>query len=183
MKDRIIIFIAPSSSGKDYLMNEYLKSHPNSERVITCTTRPMRTNETNHIDYHFITDDEFDVLKLTGKLIEHREYHVADGSIWKYGCPYFMNEWCHEYVNVMDISGCEAICKAYPNAEIIVKYVYAPESIRRKRAEDRDKNFDLAEWERRLKTDEEDFSEEKLSHLNDVLLQYGNPPITEIRNY
>ena len=182
MKNRCVIFIAPSSSGKDYLMNEYLKNHPNTERVVTYTTRPMRPKEINHVDYHFVTDDEFDVLKLTGKLIENREYKVHDGSIWKYGCGYFMNEWCHEYVCVFDISGCEAIIKAYPNAEIVVNYVYAPESIRRQRAEKRG-GFNIEEWERRLKTDEEDFSEEKLSHLNDVLRQYGNPPITEIRNY
>ena len=182
MKNRCIVYCGQSGVGKDYLMRQYLKKHPNAERVVTCTTRPMRPNETNHVDYHFITDDEFDVLKLTGKLIEQREYHVADGSIWRYSCPYFINEFCHEYVNVMDLTGCEAIIKAYPDAEIVVKYVHVPEDIRRERAIKRG-GFDLAEWERRLKADEEDFSEEKLIHLNDVLRQYGNPPIQYVNNY
>lgn len=182
MKKRVVIFCGQSGVGKDYLMRQYLKDNPSSKRVVTCTTRPMRPNETNHIDYHFITDDEFDVLKLTGKLIEQREYHVADGSVWRYGCPYFIDEWCHEYVNVMDLVGTEAIIKAYPNAEIVVNYVHVPEHIRRERAIKRG-GFDLAEWERRLKADEEDFSEEKLAHLNDVLRQYGNPPIQYVNNY
>ena len=60
--------------------------------------------------------------------------------------------------------------------------MYVPESIRRKRAIKRG-GFDEAEWERRLKTDEEDFSDEKLTRLNDILRQYGNPPITEIKNF
>ena len=185
MKTRLILFCAPSGSGKDYLMRQYLESYSgrNAERIVTYTTRPMRSKEINHIDYHFVTDNEFDVLRLTGKLIEQRDYHVTDGLIWKYGTGYFVNEWCNEYVGVFDLSGIEAIIKAYPDAEVIVKYVYCPSDIRRKRAEKRDVNFDLAEWERRLKTDEEDFSENKLAHLNDVLRQYGNPPIEYINNY
>ena len=170
-----------SSSGKTYLSKKYLKEHKDSELIVSYTTRPMRPNEKNHIDYHFITDDEFDVLKLTGKLIEEREYKTALG-LWRYGTPYFVNEWCHEYVGVMDLTGIETIIKAYPDAEIIVNYVYVPEHIRRERAIKRG-GFNLAEWERRLKTDEEDFSEEKLAHLNDVLRQYGNPPVQYVNNY
>lgn len=184
MTDKILILVAPSSSGKNYVLEEYLKFHPNTERIVTYTTRPVRTeaNEKNHIDYHFVTDDEFDVLKLTGKLIEERSYHVADGSIWRYGTPDFVNEWCHEYAMVLDLSGAEVVVKKYPSAEVLVEYIYAPDDVRTKRAEKRG-NFDLAEWERRLKTDEEDFSEEKLAHLNDVLRQYGNPPIQYVNNY
>jgi guanylate kinase len=182
---RIRIWAGVSGSGKDYLMRQYLESYygRNAERIVTYTTRPMRSKEINHIDYHFVTDDEFDVLKLTGKLIEQRNYHVADGSIWKYGTGYFVNEWCDEYCGVFDLTGIEAIIKAYPDAEVVVNYVYCPADIRRKRAEKRDANFNLAEWERRLKADEEDFSEEKLAHLNDVLRQYGNPPIQYVNNY
>ena len=178
------ILTGMSSSGKDYLVRRYLGSYcgRNAERIVTYTTRPMRSKEINHIDYHFVTDDEFDVLKLTGKLIEERTYNTKKG-IWRYGTGYFANEWCSQYVGVFDLTGIEAIIKAYPDAEVVVTYLYCPADIRRKRAEKRDTNFDLAEWERRLKTDEEDFSEEKLAHLNDVLRQYGNPPIQYVNNY
>ena len=181
MKDRIIIYCGQSGVGKDYLMIKYLESHVDCRRIVTYTTRPMRPKETNHIDYHFVDDDAFDVLKLTGRLIEQREYNTKEG-LWKYGTPYFVDEWSHEYCGVVDLTGIEAICKAYPNAELVVKYVYVPEDIRRERAIKRG-GFNEAEWERRLKTDAEDFSEEKLAHLNDVLRQYGNPPIEEVRNY
>ena len=178
------ILTGMSSSGKDYLVRRYLGSYcgRNAERIVTYTTRPMRSKEINHIDYHFVTDDEFDVLKLTGKLIEERTYNTKKG-IWRYGTGYFANEWCSQYVGVFDLTGIEAIIKAYPDAEVVVTYLYCPADIRRKRAEKRDTNFDLAEWERRLKTDEEDFSEEKLAHLNDLLRQYGNPPIRYVNNY
>jgi guanylate kinase len=183
-KVRIKILAGMSSTGKDYLMRRYLESYcgRNAERIVSYTTRPMRSKEINHIDYHFVTDDEFDVLKLTGKLIEERAYNTKEG-VWRYGTGYFVNEWCYEYIGVFDLTGIEAIVKTYPDAEIIVSYVYCPADIRRKRAEKRDKNFNPEEWERRLKADEEDFSEEKLSHLNDVLRQYGNPPIQCIDNY
>lgn len=171
-----------SSSGKTYLSKKYSEKHSNLQLIVTYTTRPMRSKEINHVDYHFVTDDEFDVLKLTNKLIEERTYHVADGSIWRYGTGYFINEWCHEYCGVVDLTGIEAICRAYPSAEIVVKYVYVPEDIRKKRAIERG-GYNEAEWERRLKTDSEDFNDEKLARLNDILRQYGNPPIEEVRNY
>lgn len=185
MKNRISIFCGASASGKDYLMRRYLENckDRNVERIVTYTTRPMRSKEINHIDYHFVTDDEFDVLKLTGRLIEERAYHVGMFTDWRYGTGYFVNEWCNEYVGVFDLTGIEAIIKAYPDAEVVVNYVHCPADIRLKRAEKRDKNFNLAEWERRLKADEEDFSEDKLAHLNDVLKQYGNPPIQYVNNY
>lgn len=182
MVNRIVIYAGQSGVGKDYLMKEYLRTHKNTERIVTYTTRPMRPNEINHIDYHFIDDEKFDVLKLTEKLIEQREYHVADGSVWRYGTGYFINEWCHEYCGVIDLTGIEAICRTYPSAEIIVKYVYVPEDIRKERAIKRG-GYNEAEWERRLKTDSEDFNDEKLARLNDILKQYGNPPIEEVRNY
>lgn len=182
MKDRIILFCGMSGAGKDYLMKKQLDTYPReAERIVTYTTRPMRPKEINHIDYHFVSDDEFDVLKLTGKLIEQREYDTKEG-LWKYGTQWFVNEWCHEYVGVLDLTGIEAVCKAYPNAEIVVNYVYVPADIRRSRAEKRG-GFKLDEWERRLIKDEEDFSEEKLVKLDAVLRLYGNPPIIEIKNY
>jgi guanylate kinase len=180
---RINIWIAPSSSGKNYLLERYLKDNPKAERFITYTTRPIRTeaNEKNHIDYHFITDDEFDVLKLTGRLIEERAYDTAEG-LWRYGTTDFVNEWSNEYAGILDISGSEVVIKKYPDAEVVVTYVHCPADIRTKRAENRG-NFKRSEWERRLKTDEEDFSEEKLADLNDVLRQYGTPPIQYVNNY
>ena len=181
MKNRISIFCGMSSSGKTHLSKEYLKEHNNSQLIVTYTTRPMRPNEINGIDYHFVSDNMFDVLKLTGKLIEQREYNTVDG-LWRYGTGWFINDWDSEFVGVFDLTGTEAIIKAYPNAEIVVNYVHVPENIRRERAIKRG-GFDLAEWERRLKADEEDFSEEKLAHLNDVLRQYGNPPIQYVNNY
>ena len=181
MKDRIILFVAPSASGKDYLLTEYLKEHKDTRRIVTYTTRPRRACETNHIDYHFVDDDAFDVLDLTGKLFEKRVYDTAEGK-WKYGSPYFVDEWCHEYAGVVDLNGVKSICKTYPNAEVVVYYVYCPDDIRTERAKKRG-SLNIAEWERRLIEDRKDFSEEKFAHLNDVLLQYGNPPITEIKNY
>ena len=83
-KVRIKILAGMSSSGKTYLSKKYSEEHKDSELIVTYTTRPMRSKEINHIDYHFVTDDEFDVLKLTGKLIEERAYNTKEG-ICRYG--------------------------------------------------------------------------------------------------
>lgn len=52
--------------------------------VMEYTTRPVRKGEVNHVDYHFINDDEFDRMEAAEKFAE--TLHVATMfGLWKYG--------------------------------------------------------------------------------------------------
>ena len=51
--------------------------------VISYTSRPIRSGETQDVDYHYVDNQHFDENK--DDFIEMREYEVYDGSIWKYG--------------------------------------------------------------------------------------------------
>ena len=48
-----------SCTGKDSIVKAIQEQHK-FNRVVTFTTRDKRPNETNDIDYHFITKEEFD---------------------------------------------------------------------------------------------------------------------------
>lgn len=59
-KGKLIIITGPSAVGKTTVAMEVLKKLPNSTRVVTYTTRDIRDNETDGVDYNFISKEEFE---------------------------------------------------------------------------------------------------------------------------
>ena len=68
----ILALVGESASGKTTTANMFADSDMNFKRVITYTTRPPREGEENGIDYHFVSEEEFDTLvaKLKGENVE-----------------------------------------------------------------------------------------------------------------
>lgn len=56
---KVIIFSAPSGSGKTTIVRELLKRFPQFEFSISATSRAPRGEEKNGVDYHFLTHSEF----------------------------------------------------------------------------------------------------------------------------
>ena len=65
----MIVLTGPSASGKTATCL-YLQSHYGIKKVITHTTRKMRDGEVNDVDYHFVTEEEFERLKNEDAFIE-----------------------------------------------------------------------------------------------------------------
>lgn len=76
----MIIFLGESASGKSTVAAKFIEKHPEYHPLITYTTRPKRQGEEDDIDYHFVSDDEYDQLKNDNKFIDTAEYNG-----WKYG--------------------------------------------------------------------------------------------------
>ena len=67
MSDCVHIFlIGPQGSGKTTLAKELERR--GYEQIIAYTTRPPRDNEIEGVDYHFVTDAEFEDAFLDGEL-------------------------------------------------------------------------------------------------------------------
>ena len=81
---KIFCLMGKSACGKDTLYKQILsnKSLP-LKTIIPYTTRPARDEETNGVEYYFLTDKEQQELERTGKIIELRAYKTLHG-IWKY---------------------------------------------------------------------------------------------------
>jgi guanylate kinase len=68
--DKIIIS-GPSGSGKDTLIDAWMKINPRVKKVITATTRTPRYNEIDGVHYHFYTKSEMQERIDNGEFLEH----------------------------------------------------------------------------------------------------------------
>ena len=61
MKGKLIIFSAPSGTGKSTIINWLMQEHAelNMAFSISCTSRAPRGTERNGVEYFFLTPDEF----------------------------------------------------------------------------------------------------------------------------
>ena len=76
MAGKVIILCAPSGSGKTTLAKHLLNQEMFNLRFSTsATTRKKRENETNGIDYHFITIKEFENKISQGEFIEYEKVY------------------------------------------------------------------------------------------------------------
>ena len=79
----IIVLVGKTASGKTTVANELCKNH-GYKRIITYTTRPMRVNEVQDVDYHFISDEQFNRMVENNEFTEYKRYNTAHG-VWSYG--------------------------------------------------------------------------------------------------
>jgi guanylate kinase len=77
MKPGMLILVSgPAGSGKTTLCDRLAAAHPESiRRIITCTTRAPRANESTGIDYHFLSRANFEAQIAQGVFLEHAEVH------------------------------------------------------------------------------------------------------------
>lgn len=77
----MIIFSAPSGSGKTTIVKALLEKFPQLEFSVSATSRSPRGNERHGVDYYFFTADEFDKAIEGDLFVEWEE--VYSGT--KYG--------------------------------------------------------------------------------------------------
>ena len=71
----LVIVSSPSGAGKTTLTRRLLKEFPNLTFSVSYTTRPMRTGETDGVDYHFVSAAVFDEMVARGEFAEHFFVH------------------------------------------------------------------------------------------------------------
>ncbi len=75
---KMVIFSAPSGSGKTTIVRHLLKVFPNSLGFsISATSRPKRGVEENGKDYHYLTPDEFKNKVDAGDFLEWEEVYAG----------------------------------------------------------------------------------------------------------
>ena len=58
----LLILSSPSGAGKTTLTKKIQQKYHNFKLSVSHTTRSPRSNEVDGVDYHFITNDEFQKL-------------------------------------------------------------------------------------------------------------------------
>ena len=75
--EKLVIFSAPSGSGKTTVVRHLLDTNPNLQFSVSATTRKKRPNEVHGKDYYFLTQDEFESKLANGEFLEYEQ--VYDG--------------------------------------------------------------------------------------------------------
>lgn len=75
--EKLVIFSAPSGSGKTTVVKHLLDTNPNLEFSVSATTRNKRPNEVHGKDYYFLTQNEFESKLANGEFLEYEQ--VYDG--------------------------------------------------------------------------------------------------------
>ena len=75
MQGKLLLFCGPSGSGKTTIVRHLLDTDPRLAFSISATTRPKRETETDGVDYHFISVNEFKRRIDTGEFVEWEEVY------------------------------------------------------------------------------------------------------------
>jgi guanylate kinase len=70
----VFVITGPSGVGKGTLIRTLLQRVPELELSVSATTRAPRPGEQDGVDYHFLSDAEFDRRVLEGDFLEHAGY-------------------------------------------------------------------------------------------------------------
>ncbi len=114
----LFVLSAPSGGGKDSVLRGLQKLGVPIQVSVSVTTRPPRPGEVNGVDYHFISQAEYDALVAQEELLEHAVVH---GNC--YGVPRKpVREWLAAGKDVLlkiDVQGAATIRQKVPHAIFI----------------------------------------------------------------
>ena len=71
---RVFVITGPSGVGKGTLIRGLLQRVPELGLSVSATTRQPRPGETQGVDYHFLTNEEFDRRAEAGDFVEYATY-------------------------------------------------------------------------------------------------------------
>jgi guanylate kinase len=71
----LLVLSGPSGAGKGTLVDRLMAARPECVFSVSATTRPMRSSETNGVQYEFMGRDEFLRRRDAGEFLEWAEVH------------------------------------------------------------------------------------------------------------
>jgi guanylate kinase len=154
----VFVITGPSGVGKGTLICNLLARMPALELSVSATTRPARPGEVDGVDYHFLSDEEFDRRLAAGDFVEHatyagRRYGTLRSELERRlsaGAPVVLE---------IEVQGARQVREALPEAVLVF---IAPPSLEalRERLVGRGTD-DPAQVERRLDTAREELAAER----------------------
>jgi len=115
---KIIVISSPSGGGKTSIVKSILKEFPEIVFSISATTRPKRSNETDGVDYYFISEEQFLEKIEKDEFIEWERFYD-----YYYGTPKeLINNTLKSKKSILlelDVKGALSVKKLYPDSIII----------------------------------------------------------------
>ncbi len=123
-KGRLLIFSAPSGTGKTTIIKELMKKFSELEFSISATTRKPRGNEKNGVEYFFLTKEDFQEKIKAEEFVEYKNvYENYYGTLKSY-----VSRSLKEGKNIIfdvDVQGALEIKKEYPDDSVMI-FIYPP---------------------------------------------------------
>ena len=183
---KIFCLMGKSSSGKDTIFKKIRDDKElNLKPIVSYTTRPKRTNETNGVEYFFINEKELNKFEKEDKVIEKIVYHTVHGD-WYY-CTINDEQIdleSNNYLLITTLESYKSLKDYFGEDKVYPLYIHVEDGIRLQRALDREKNQENPNFDelcRRFLADNRDFSKENLSAL-EINEFYTNKELEECIN-
>ena len=153
MNNKILVISGFSGAGKDTIA-KLINQKNGLSFVVSHSTRPMRPGESQGDPYYFISDNEMCTMAFNKELIEGRCYKSIYGN-WFYAAHKDQIKQDKQYVVVLDVLGYREFKKHFGD-RVVGIFIHVDDETRLERAKSR-QDFNIDEWNRRLKDDNEQF--------------------------
>lgn len=181
---KIFYIMGKSSSGKDTIYENLLARPQLGLRpLIMYTTRPIRTGETDGVQYHFVSEEQMEEMQQMGAVIELRTYRTVYGP-WYYFTADSPEIAASEasYLALGTLESFRKIREYYGKKHVYPIYIQVEDEQRLLRAIRREKKQEHPNFKevcRRYLADEEDFSEEKIQSAG-ITRRFSNDADREV---
>ncbi len=168
---KIFYFMGKSSTGKDTIYRQILSDNKlKLRKIVPYTTRPIRANEEEGREYHFITEQDVERMQAEGRIIELRSYDTFHGT-WKYMTVddgrVKLDK--HSYIMIGTLEAYQKVAEYYGEENVVPILIVVDDGIRLQRALNRERNQLTPRYQemcRRFLADEEDYRKELLEQQN-----------------
>ena len=167
-KCHIFCIMGKSGTGKDTLYKELLSDAALPfERLVPCTTRPIREGELNGREYKFYTAGEFHAMEKAGRIIESRCYETVHGPWYYFTADDGQIDLTRRSTLLIGtIESYLALGQYFGRERVVPVYIEVEDGERLQRALDRERAESVPKYRelcRRFLADCDDFSEEKIA--------------------
>ncbi len=112
---KLVVVSGPSGCGKDTVVKYLMMQRPDVQLSVSCTTRKPRVNESEGVDYYFLSEDEFRRRIEADRMLEYTNY---SGNF--YGTPMDELEMKltgdNTVVLIIEVEGAHTVKAKYPDS-------------------------------------------------------------------
>ena len=164
----ILAVMGQAGAGKDSFVNAIIDGEflPWAKPIISCTTRPIRENEQDGVNYHYLTNEEFADQVVNGEMLEATVFNN-----WCYGTSIKNLDKDALNIGVFNPEGVE-ILRSNSQINLLVVYITATDKVRLMRQLTREAHPNCDEIVRRYGADKKDFVASRIKEINpDFVIQ------------
>lgn len=158
---KIIVLLGASATGKDTVV-KHISEKYSIPIAVSYTTRPMRSNETQGVEYYFISDDEMHEKFKNGEVIEHTSYYIQSEDVsYTYANVTSEFEKGDYILTILNPHGLYQFRQSLYKDNLVSIMLNCDDRVRLVRSLNRDENVNVNEVLDRFRRDELDFIERR----------------------